>query len=448
MGTRTIIRPTARPTPARKPRLVARPVSRSILATRAHTRLVLGDDGDLRDLRWVHLFGEGPIHVRGQVWDMGAAETDPAENRWRFDDAVQSIVSELETFHPPLLTEHDHNGAGYGLMRRVRVLDREMAGKLGIRQTSPRACYGGFEITDPVTLADYDNGRIQYVSPEFRALFTDDAGTVHSLFVAEVSRVSSPVLKHQQTPVSELRGVALGEKAMKMSYDKAAMAAYCAEYGVTPEKVEDFLTGLLEQVQVMEAEAGAASAEEGAETEAIEELRRAQEAEEEAKKEAAEVKAEAATLSDRLKRLEGELRSERRARLAAAFRADYPHTTEVQRNAALSLADTDEKGARALLSDITRTTGRVSAAVASATGPRVVGDSTVAPASRSGASLSLSEEITKSPAKAREAFIALGDQSERGAFLDQYRKARGISLSVALSEIYSGQFAPRGSAKA
>lgn len=445
MGTRTIIRPTARPTPARKPRPVARPVSRSILATRAHTRLVLGDDGDLRDLRWVHLFGEGPIHFRGKVWDMGAAETDPAENRWRFDDAVESVRSQLADYEPPLLTEHDHNGAGYGLMRRVRVLDREMAGKLGIRQSSPRALYGGFEITDPVTLADYDNGRIQYVSPEFRALFTDDAGKVHSLFVAEVSRVSSPVLKKQQTPVSDLRGVSLGEGNMKCSYhDRAAMAAKCAEYGVDPERVEDLLTSLLEGIQVEEEEA--TGMEEAEENKALEDLRKAQEAEEEAKKEAELAKSESAQLSDRLRRLEGEFAKAKREKLAASFRADFPTATEVQRAAALRLADTDESAARALLSDISKHVSRHTAP-ASATAPRTVGGAAHAPVGTQ-AGVVLSDDLARSPAKAREAFVALSDEADRGAFIEAYKTARKVSYSTAISELYSGAVAPRGGAKA
>lgn len=416
--------------------------TRTITPRVRHARITLGDEKGTA-LRWVHLFGEAPIHVRGAVWDMGASETDPEKNRWRFDDAVKSVEAQLADYHPPMLREHEHNGDGFGLMRRVRVLTRQEAAALGVKQASPRALYGGFEITDPVTLADYDNGRIQYVSPEFRALFRDDTGKVHSLFVAEVSRVSSPVLKHQQTPVSELRGVSLGEKSMKCSYsDRAAMAAKCAEYGVDPEKVEDLLTSLLEGIQVEEERhTGIAEAEEN---KALEDLRKAQEAEEIAKKEAAMAKGDAAELSDRVKRLETDLRTERTARLAAAFRADFPGTTEIQRASALKLAETDEKGARALLSDIVKSKPAVPAAVAAAMGPRTVGDSTVAPPTRGNASVTLSDDVAKDPAAAQKLYVSLSDEKDRAALIEQYKTARKISLSEAVAELHSGRSFPKG----
>jgi len=54
--------------------------------------------------------------------------------------------------------------------------------------------------------------------------------------------------------------------------------------------------------------------------------------------------------------------------------------------------------------------------------------------------------MTQNPAKAQ--YDAMTDETERGAFVGEYRKARGISLGDAVAELFSGKVAPRGASKA
>jgi len=198
----------------------------------------LADDGSLR---WVSLLPEGRINAHGTVWDLSADKTDADKLRFRFDDVVSSLEDWLQEFAPPIAVEHQKDGTAAGYLRSIRVLTKEEAAKLGIKQPSSRMIYGGLDVTSPEWAARFDAGEVPYISPNIRASASTelDGGARFPFAIGEVSFVTVPQIKTQQVPVAAMRGVSLSEGgAMKFA---DMMGAYCAELGIDQAKVEELL---------------------------------------------------------------------------------------------------------------------------------------------------------------------------------------------------------------
>jgi len=198
----------------------------------------LADDGSLR---WVSLLPEGRINAHGTVWDLSADKTDADKLRFRFDDVVSSLEDWLQEFAPPIAVEHQKDGTAAGYLRSIRVLTKEEAAKLGIKQPSPRMIYGGLDVTSPEWAARFDAGEVPYISPNIRASASTelDGGARFPFAIGEVSFVTVPQIKTQQVPVAAMRGVSLSEGGPMKFADM--MGAYCAELGLDQAKVEELL---------------------------------------------------------------------------------------------------------------------------------------------------------------------------------------------------------------
>lgn len=232
----------------------------------------LADDGALR---WVSLLPEGRINAHGTVWDLSAAKTEPEKLRFKFDDVVSSLEDWLAEFAPPIAVEHQKDGTAAGYLRSIRVLTREEAAKLGIKQPAARMIYGGLDVTSPEWASRFDAGEIPYISPNIRAAASTelDGGARFPFAIGEVSFVTVPQIKSQQVPVASLRGVSLSEGgAMKFA---DMMGAYCAELGLDQAKVEE----LLKLVSAASADEAEAEDPEAVEAAAVKELERAAELE-------------------------------------------------------------------------------------------------------------------------------------------------------------------------
>ena len=329
----------------------------------------LADDGSLR---WVSLLPEGRINAHGTVWDLSADKTDADKLRFRFDDVVSSLEDWLQEFAPPIAVEHQKDGTAAGYLRSIRVLTKEEAAKLGIKQPSPRMIYGGLDVTSPEWAARFDAGEVPYISPNIRASASTelDGGARFPFAIGEVSFVTVPQIKTQQVPVAAMRGVSLSEGgAMKFA---DMMGAYCAELGLDQAKVEELLK--------MVSAAAMAEDPEMIEDSAVKELQRA------AEMEKTEEKAEEASMSE-VASLRAELL---RVKRAAASEKVKSATAGRKVSAATEALLTDALVAGktatfdALLSDLAPVAAKVAAAA-----PRTV--SPVAPGISHGNSLNLSE---------------------------------------------------------
>jgi hypothetical protein len=198
----------------------------------------LADDGSLR---WVSLLPEGRINAHGTVWDLSADKTDADKLRFRFDDVVSSLEDWLQEFAPPIAVEHQKDGTAAGYLRSIRVLTKEEAAKLGIKQPASRMIYGGLDVTSPEWAARFDAGEVPYISPNIRASASTelDGGARFPFAIGEVSFVTVPQIKTQQVPVAAMRGVSLSEGGPMKFADM--MGAYCAELGLDQAKVEELL---------------------------------------------------------------------------------------------------------------------------------------------------------------------------------------------------------------
>ena len=327
----------------------------------------LADDGSLR---WVSLLPEGRINAHGTVWDLSADKTDADKLRFRFDDVVSSLEDWLQEFAPPIAVEHQKDGTAAGYLRSIRVLTKEEAAKLGIKQPSPRMIYGGLDVTSPEWAARFDAGEVPYISPNIRASASTelDGGARFPFAIGEVSFVTVPQIKTQQVPVAAMRGVSLSEGGPMKFADM--MGAYCAELGLDQAKVEE----LLKMVSAAAMAEAPKLEEVSIEVEAKKEDEEAVKAEEEAPM------SEIASLRAELLRVKRAAASEK-VKTATAGRK-VSSATEALLTDALVAGKTATFDA--LLSDLAPVAAKVAAAA-----PRTV--SPVAPGISHGNSLNLSE---------------------------------------------------------
>jgi len=327
----------------------------------------LADDGSLR---WVSLLPEGRINAHGTVWDLSADKTDADKLRFRFDDVVSSLEDWLQEFAPPIAVEHQKDGTAAGYLRSIRVLTKEEAAKLGIKQPSSRMIYGGLDVTSPEWAARFDAGEVPYISPNIRASASTelDGGARFPFAIGEVSFVTVPQIKTQQVPVAAMRGVSLSEGgAMKFA---DMMGAYCAELGLDQAKVEE----LLKMVSAAAMAEAPRLEEVSIEVEAKKEDEEAVKAEEEASM------SEVASLRAELLRVKRAAASEKVKSATAGRKVSA--ATEALLTDALVAGKTATFDA--LLSDLAPVAAKVAAAA-----PRTV--SPVAPGISHGNSLNLSE---------------------------------------------------------
>jgi hypothetical protein len=375
----------------------------------------LADDGALR---WVSLLPEGRINAHGTVWDLSAAKTDAEKLRFRFDDVVSSLEDWLQEFAPPIAVEHQKDGTAAGYLRSIRVLTREEAAKLGIKQPSPRMIYGGLDVTSPEWASRFDAGEIPYISPNIRASASTelDGGARFPFAIGEVSFVTVPQIKSQQVPVASLRGVSLSEGgAMKFA---DMMGAYCAELGLDQAKVEELLKLV----------SAAASAEPGVESSVEIEAKKEDEAVSKAEEEAP--MSEIASLRAELERVKRSAASEK-VKAAVAGRK-VSAATEALLTDALVAGKTATFDA--LLSDLASAPVPAKAAPA----PRAI--SPVAPGITHGNSLNLSEvmgNMTKwNDLSDAEQVRAISDLSEKEGIdpIDAWCWIRDGKAPVAVEE--------------
>lgn len=352
---------------------------------------------DLRDgssLRWVSLLPEGPIHVRGTKWDLAADITDPQNLMFKFDDWVSSLEKWLTVYSPPIAIEHETNGTGAGYMRCIRVMTRDEAALYDIAQPCERMVYAGLEVTSPTWAQRFDDGEVVYISPNIRAGATTEASDEVYLFgIGEVSFVTIPQVKSQQVPVAEMRGVSLSEGVTM----KEKLAAYCADMGLDPAKIEELLRLV------------AAAAEEAPKTEMSVEIE-AEKKDEEVAKSAAEM----ASLKDEVKNLY-------MANAIQSVRADLAgrRLSDAAMNALAGAFLSDKASYAALLKDM----APASAAVASAR--------TVAPVAA--ATANLGEVMGKV-----QAFAALSDDEQYSLIVNLSEK-EGCSQIAAWCWIRDGK---------
>ena len=353
---------------------------------------------DLRDgssLRWVSLLPEGPIHVRGTKWDLGADVTDLENLSFRFDDWVGSLEKWLTVYSPPIAIEHETNGMGAGYLRCIRVLTRDEAALYDINQPCERMVYAGLDVTSPTWAQRFDDGEVVYISPNIRAGATTEASDEVYLFgIGEVSFVTIPQVKSQQVPVAEMRGVSLSEGVTM----KEKLAAYCAEMGLDPAKIEELLRLV------------AAAAEEAPKTEMSVEIE-AEKKDEEAMKPGAE-----------LSELKAEVVALRHANAVQAVRSDLAgkRVSDAAVNTLAAAYLSDKAGYSALLKDI----APASAAVAATR--------TVAPVAAA-ANANLGEVMGKV-----QAFAALSDD-EQYSLITNLAEKEGCSQIAAWCWIRDGK---------
>jgi hypothetical protein len=291
--------------------------SADMRSSRLKVRSVSVNLADDSSLRWVSLIPEAVIHAHGSRWNFAAAETDPNDLSFRFDDAVESLERWLLEFAPPIAIEHDKNGMAAGYLRRIRVLSAAEAAALGIVQRVSRMIYGGLDFTSPMWAERFDAGEIPYVSPNIRAYAATelDEFPAYPFAIGEVSLVTIPQIKSNQVPVADMRGVSLSEGDLMMSMEECA--AYCAENGMDQAAVMELIGKLFAGAHAEAHKANPELAEdpEAIEAAAIEELERAAELEkvEEDKK--------AETLLAENGRLKADLRAARKAAALAHVRA-------------------------------------------------------------------------------------------------------------------------------
>ena len=286
-------------------------------SSRLKVRSVSVNLADDSSLRWVSLIPEAVIHAHGSRWNFAAAETDPNDLSFRFDDAVESLERWLLEFAPPIAIEHDKNGMAAGYLRRIRVLSAAEAAALGIVQRVSRMIYGGLDFTSPLWAERFDAGEIPYVSPNIRAYAATelDEFPAYPFAIGEVSLVTIPQIKSNQVPVADMRGVSLSEGDLMMSRED--MAAYCAENGMDEAAIMELIgklfAGAHEEAHKLDPEL--AEDPEAVEAAAVAELERA------AEMEKVEEDKKTESLLAENGRLKADLRAARKAAALAHVRA-------------------------------------------------------------------------------------------------------------------------------
>jgi hypothetical protein len=358
----------------------------------------LGDDSGLR---WVSLLPEGVINAHGQQWRFNADETKPDALQFRFDDAVESLTDWLNDFAPAIAIEHEKNGKAAGYLRRIKVLTKDEAAKLGINQPAPRMIYGGLDITSPFWADAFDAGEIPYVSPNIRASAGTEADATprYPFAIGEVSFVTIPQIKSAQIPVADLRGISLSEGDIMTT--RESLAAYCTEKGMAQSDIDDMLLQVFGPIhdelhKEMDIEKAVEDIEAGTdEADAVK-----PDAEKEDDKE------DEALLSE-INRLKAALLSEKRARATFVVKSALGNR-KVSTATEAALADaylTDAAKYQALLKDFGHT---IKPSVAPAAAPR-----SVMPMARVGASVNLADCLSDG-AK----FDALSDDAQWALICD------------------------------
>lgn len=359
---------------------------------------ILGDDSGLR---WVSLLPEGVINAHGQQWRFNADATNPDALQFKFDDAVESLTNWLNNFAPAIAIEHEKNGKAAGYLRRIKVLTKDDAAKLGINQAAPRMIYGGLDITSPFWADAFDAGEIPYVSPNIRAWAGTEADETprYPFAIGEVSFVTIPQIKSAQIPVADLRGISLSEGNIMTTRED--LAAYCTEKGMAQSDIDDMLLQVFGPIhdelhKEMDMEKAVEDIEAGTdEADAVK-----AEAEKEVDKE------DEALLSE-INRLKAALLSEKRARATFVVKSALGNR-KVSTATEAALADaylTDASKYQALLKDFGHT---IKPSVAPAAAPR-----SVMPMARAGASVNLADCLADG-----SKFDALSDDSQWALICD------------------------------
>ena len=345
----------------------------------------LADDSDLR---WVSLIPEGVINAHGTQWRFDADETDAANLRFNFDDAVASLAAWLDEFAPAIAIEHDKTGTAAGYLRKIRVLSADDAAKLGIRQTVPRMIYGGLDITSDKWRNAFDGGEIPYVSPNIRALSGTerDAEPRYPFAIGEVSFVTIPQIKSQQIPVADMRGVSLSEKSNgEIMMTREEMASYCESKGMSAGDIDEMLVKVFGPVhdelhKKMDADA------------AIEELEKAVGHTDTAIEDEDAAKREDEALLAELREIKAALLAERKNNALFVVRSSVSRSLSPATESALAdVYLSDKSKFEAMLRDLGAT--KTAAAPAHAKTAVAAATRTAAPVARNSASVSLAECI-------------------------------------------------------
>jgi hypothetical protein len=171
----------------------------------------------------------------GRRWDLNAPKTDVDKLQFAWSDVVASLSG--SRWYAPVAIQHARNGRGHGLTERVVELTRAQAAKLGMAQEDARMLYAGLDVTDAELAADYDGGRLQYVSPGFTAGVVDDRGKRIPIQLSEISFVTVPH-RQGQTPISAMREVHLAGCTLEQTMEKIeALKKILADAGVADDIV-------------------------------------------------------------------------------------------------------------------------------------------------------------------------------------------------------------------
>lgn len=223
-------------------------------------------------LRWVRLLAQAPFQYGSQVWQLDADRTDPKRLQFRWEDVKAALLAQPARFQPTVTFEHTRNGFGAGVAERIVCLTAAQAKAKGIPQAEPEALYAGLRLTDAGTAADYDAGRLQWVSPAvFAQRSTDQPGHTAPIWIDEISFVTVPHLRGQPNVAKHLREAQLTAGATMLAHEKILqrLADKLTEVGVDPEKAKAVLDDMTESMgmeEYMEAEdAAEKGAEKGAE---------------------------------------------------------------------------------------------------------------------------------------------------------------------------------------
>jgi hypothetical protein len=168
--------------------------------------------GDSTRLRWISGF---PMPAGGTEY--GPDRFDLYGQAAVIRDCLHEQIT-LGAHRPVVMKGHNDEGTVYGTVRDWRMLTRDQAAAFGVRQSAELEVYFGLDITCADTAAAYDDGRVVYSSPEMRGrilagdvyAYQDETGYDWPFFIGEVSIVGKPHNK-RQVPADTLRGVQMME---------------------------------------------------------------------------------------------------------------------------------------------------------------------------------------------------------------------------------------------
>lgn len=209
-------------------------------------------------------------------------------------DVLAELAESAAAWHPPIYDDHDPDGPVLGRIVGARVMMRDEAMAEGIDQQHDAALYLAAEWTPEGRRRD-EAGEVYYSSVGIRPDYVDHTGRTWAWALAELSITDDPVLKRGQIPRPALAGITLSEEDT-MDEQEGAVAP-------DMQTIMDEVASLRESVGELRA--------------MVDEMKANAEMPEDAAEPAPS--ADAIAMSERVAKLEAELRAERAEKAVIAL---------------------------------------------------------------------------------------------------------------------------------